>query len=141
MRSLIPILVFLLLVSYGIEAQETPIEKLDFYVSLAMNDAKLEQNNNLLNPEDERDFWNDQINFEKKLSAKNPRAYRAYLSGKHIAYARHQKECRGHDHSPFYFRQASFYAVNGSISLQSEPLLTVENSSEIKIPQSRNIPH
>ena len=140
MRSLITISVFLLLVSYGIQAQEAPFEKLDFYVALAMNDAKLEQNNNLLNSEDERDFWIDQINFEKKLSSKNPKAYRAYLSGKHIAYARHQKECSGHKHSPFYYRQASFYAVNGSVSLQSEPLLTVENASEIKIPKDRNIP-
>ena len=130
MKSVFYYLIFMMLVPIGMGAQDIGAENLDFYLTLALKDAKLEQRINLLDAEDEKDFWLDQLRFEKALLAKNPEAYKAYLKGKHIAYARHQKECKGHKHSELYHRQASYYAVKGFPSLEPEAILSAENLTE-----------
>lgn len=139
MKSSLHILIVLILLPLGSTAQETRSE-LDFYVSLALKDAKVEQNTTALNIEDEKDFWADQLQFEKALRVKSPEAYKAYLSGKHIAYARHQKECQGHEHSAFYYQRASYYAVNGSMPFNSEAVLSAQNVTKSKKAKSLEVP-
>lgn len=91
------------------------LDKTGFYSTLALNDARYEQNLQHFGAEDEADFWKDQRQFETALQAANPVGHQAYLNGKHIAYGRHQRHCNTScGHSDLYLRQASYYAINGT---------------------------
>ena len=90
-------------------------ENLGFYTTLAFKDARYEQTLQQFGAEDEADFWKDQRSFENILLVTNPTAHQTYLNGKHIAYGRHQQQCDGScAHSDLYYRQASYYAINGT---------------------------
>ncbi|MHA7865428.1 hypothetical protein [Flagellimonas marinaquae] len=83
---------------------------LSFYQGLARKDALREQTIAFSNIEDEKDFWNDQIQFENDLKIQNLRAYQVYMNEKRVAYSNHAEECKnGCTHSDLYYQQAGFY--------------------------------
>ncbi|MFN3138036.1 MAG: hypothetical protein ACE37L_10140 [Allomuricauda sp.] len=83
---------------------------LSFYKELAQKDALREQTIAFSNIEDEKDFWNDQIQFENDLRVQNVAAYQVYMNEKRVAYSNHAEECKnGCTHSDLYYQQAGFY--------------------------------
>ena len=83
---------------------------LSFYQELARKDALREQTIAFSNIEDEKDFWNDQIQFENDLRVQNVPAYQVYMNEKRMAYSKHAEKGKNDcTHSDFYYKQAGFY--------------------------------
>lgn len=128
----------LLCIPLGMSAQQNAVDHdADFYLQLAIRDSHYEQS--LHDDEDEADYWKDQKEFEQLLLAKNPTAFQTYINGKHIAYGQHHKKCVSKcTHSDLYLRQASFYAVKGTFSLNSNTAVSSKNTlliKRVKIPE------
>ena len=140
MKLVYQILTYILLRPFGCWAQDAHDDHLDFYVTLALKDAKREQNFKVIAKEDAQDFWEDQLRFEKQLLEKNAEAHKAYLNGKHIAYNRHQKECQGHGHDPSFYLQASYYILEGAFSLNGEPILSAKEPEKNRGIPTQRIP-
>ena len=83
-----------------------------FFEKLAQKDAQLEQSVSFSNLEDEKDYWNDQIRYEKDLKELDVRSYNVYMNEKRIAYSKHAEACNNHcKHSDYYYQQAGFYFI------------------------------
>lgn len=112
-HSIVYTLGFILLVTFGLKAQEAPEQqedKLTYYEQRAKQDAEYEQSLVLEKEEDEADFWSDQKQYEKDLKARDKKAYKAYMKGKRDAYAEHEAHCGHHcGHSDYYHHHAHFY--------------------------------
>ncbi|MDF0717651.1 hypothetical protein PY092_15920 [Muricauda sp. 334s03] len=85
-------------------------DNLPFYEELARKDAHREQSSIFSNLEDEKDFWYDQVRYEKELKKQQSTAYKVYMEAKRVAYSKHAEECNNScTHSDYYYQQASFY--------------------------------
>ncbi|WP_343487179.1 hypothetical protein [Allomuricauda sp. d1] len=122
-----------------IHGQQFDGKKLGFYTELAFKDAVYEHSFQLNTIEDELDYWKDQYRFEQSLKEKDAWAYQVYLNGKQKAYNEHRGDCSDAcQHSDFYFRKASYYAIHGAEQLSEEMVFSrVVNkpSSLIRNPQ------
>lgn len=86
-----------------------------FYERLAQRDAAYEQSVQFSNEQDERDYWNDQKNFEQLLLQKNPKAYQVYISNKGPSYVDHIQQCEKQcTHGDFYKREVAFFLLKTS---------------------------
>ncbi|OQD43986.1 hypothetical protein [Croceivirga radicis] len=84
-----------------------------FYEKLAERDALNELNLNLVDAEDEADFWKDQERFEAELQKKEPNAFAIYLAKKKIVYLAHKKTCSEKcKHSALFAKHASKYFLD-----------------------------
>lgn len=105
------LLLALLSATFSMRAQApnaTP--DLDFFVDRAQADAAYEQQLQYENPEDEKDYWTDQRNFEKRLQNEDLPAYLTYLHEKKIAYLEHETQCGPRcGHGDYYQVQAAYY--------------------------------
>ena len=104
----------LLIFSTTLAAQENndsdTMDKESYYEQLSRQDAAFEQSLDLANEDDEKDIWKDQKKYEKDLRKRDKEAYRAYMKGKHDAYAEHAEHCGSHcQHSEHYYQHAHFY--------------------------------
>ncbi|MBO0323789.1 hypothetical protein J0X14_15875 [Muricauda sp. CAU 1633] len=109
------------------------INDLLFYERLAERDAAYEQSVQFSNEQDERDYWNDQKNFENLLQQKNPKAYQVYISNKAPSYIDHIEQCQSECvHGDFYKREAAFFLLKAS----QDPLreLSLSNAAKGKVP-------
>ena len=94
---------------------DTSVYDLQFYERLAQRDAAYEQDLKFSNEQDERDYWQDQKNFEKLLFQKNPEAYHVYISNKGPSYIDHIHNCDAEcGHGDFYKREVAFFLLNTS---------------------------
>lgn len=85
-------------------------DNLPFYEEQARKDAYREQSSTFSSLEDEKDFWYDQVQYEKELKKQHGSASKAYMEAKRIAYSKHAEECKNDcTHSDYYYQQASFY--------------------------------
>ncbi len=116
-RRHIALLLLLLFAPAGLIAQEGT-EKGDllrFFEERAWKDAKNEHMLKHTHPEDERDYWADQLNFEKDLKKLSYKTYQVYLKEKRSAYAEISAQCDSScNHSDYYYKMASFYDHYGS---------------------------
>ncbi len=81
-----------------------------FYEEQARKDALNEQSAVFYNVEDEKDFWRDQVRYEKDLKTQDSKAYNNYMEAKRMAYSEHAEFCKNQcTHSDYYYQQASFY--------------------------------
>ncbi|MGD1946661.1 MAG: hypothetical protein ACFB0A_10490 [Croceivirga sp.] len=93
---------------------QNDISQLSFYKKLGIQDAKREITLGNLNVEDEKDFWNDQKNFEALLKKKNRRHYQSYLNGKYQVYREYQILCAADCNlSETFSRRMAFYLIKG----------------------------
>jgi len=102
-----------------------------FYERLAQRDAAYEQSVQFSNEQDERDYWNDQKNFEQLLQQKKPKAYQVYISHKRPPYVDHIQQCQDECvHGDFYKREAAIFLLKTS----QDPLqgLSLSNSTRRK---------
>lgn len=108
MRLKVHITVFLALGLAAIaSAQEND---LSFYENQAKKDAYKEQTAIFLNVDDEKDFWQDQVRYEKELKTKNRLAYQVYMTSKQEAYSKHAHSCNNQcTHSDYFYEKASIY--------------------------------
>ena len=108
-------IILLICLPVGVWSQVNSLEKhYRFYAELARTDAQYEHTLTTMPTEDQVDFWADQKTFEKRLAKNDPQAYQVYLNSKGSVYRAHQKICGTHcGHGEQYFRNASFYMVNG----------------------------
>ena len=94
-----------------------------FYEKQARKDAQNEQSAVFYNVEDEKDFWYDQVRYEKGLKTQNSKAYHIYMKAKRSAYSKHAEFCENQcTHSDYYYQQASFYLTykdNQSLSKEA----------------------
>lgn len=124
------LLMILLPLNINSQLIDTKKEVIAFYTAMAQKDALFEQSIRLDSQEDEADFWNDQKNFEQSLKQHNYTAYKAYLQSKKEAYSHHEQHCEAiSNHGEYYYLQASFYYVYG----------TLEYTSTLAKTQRRNI--
>ncbi|MEN1784574.1 MAG: hypothetical protein AAGF77_05475 [Bacteroidota bacterium] len=87
-----------------------------FYTSLGLKDAKYEISLTHLSPEDEKDFWVDQQNYETLLKRRHPQGYQYYLKGKRQVYQQHKLLCdEGYAHSPLFAQKMSYYLAKGDL--------------------------
>ncbi|MDF0707814.1 hypothetical protein [Flagellimonas okinawensis] len=81
-----------------------------FFRKQALKDAIREQSATYATLEDEKDFWQDQNQYEKDLESKDKDSYTVYMNAKRSAYSEHAELCGDHcTHSDFYYEQASYY--------------------------------
>lgn len=111
----------IIVMTTGVYAQESTSEKADpqtetkvegktYYEQRALEDAKYEQEFAAETEADEKEFWDDQKQYEKDLKKRDRKAYRAYMKGKKDAYAEHYEHCDNHcHHSDHYYSHATFY--------------------------------
>ncbi|GGD47954.1 hypothetical protein [Muriicola marianensis] len=118
MTTLKSILIFICVLSvvWGYaQGDGTPVSILDFYQEMALNDAQMEASLRFSSPEDEADYWKDQLFFEKQLKEKEYTAYKTYIFYKRKAYRMHQEGCDiKANHGKGYNLQARFYHKHGS---------------------------
>ncbi|NDV17182.1 hypothetical protein GO009_14245 [Muricauda sp. TY007] len=107
-----------------VSAQDNPVS---FYEKLARKDAQLEQSSTFSSLEDEKDFWYDQVRYEKDLKTQDSKAYNIYMNTKRAAYSEHAESCRNQcTHSDYYYQQASFYfTYKSNQSLSKEAIGTI----------------
>jgi hypothetical protein len=85
---------------------------------MAIEDALMEQSLNFALEEDEMDYWKDQRNFEKTLKQENYTAYKTYIFFKRNSYLEHKQSCDiASEHGKGYNKQASFYTIQGKMSI------------------------
>ncbi|NAS10692.1 hypothetical protein [Poritiphilus flavus] len=111
------LLLLLLFAPAGLVAQEgtKKADLLRFFEERAREDARNEHLLKHTHPEDERDYWADQRNFEKDLKKLSYKTYQAYLKEKRNAYADQSMQCDSScSHSDYYYRMAAFYEHYGS---------------------------
>lgn len=90
---------------------QSETEILDYYRQMAISDAQLEQTLVFQTPEDEADYWKDQLQFEKRLKEIAYSAYKTYIYFKGKVYLAHQEECDiAINHGKGYASQANFYS-------------------------------
>lgn len=104
-----------------------------FYLELGRKDATHELSLIDISPEDEKDFWVDQKQFEALLKKENPVGYQTYINGKYEVYRAHQIICGGScGYSEELTRQSTFYLIKG------ESVGTTEVVLEVKRPKQKN---
>ena len=102
--------------SFSMQAQkqksttEVKMDKKTYYQKRAEEDAKFEQQFKAENKAEEKSFWKEQKAYEKNLKKTDKQAYKAYIQGKHDAYAEHYEHCNHHcHHGDYYYNYASYY--------------------------------
>ncbi len=116
------VVLIMILLPLNINSQlvDTKKEVIAFYTAMAEKDALFEQSIRLDSAEDEADFWKDQKEFEQDLKQHNYTAYKSYLKGKKEAYHFHEQHCKTKEnHGEYYYLQASFYYIHGSLEYTS----------------------
>ncbi|MFV8368047.1 hypothetical protein [Flavobacterium sp. LB2R40] len=88
---------------------DTKQEFLSYYEQRAAEDAKYEQEFKAENSNEDKVFWEEQKQYEKKLKKNNRKAYRVYIQGKKESYSQHNNYCDHDHHSDYYYRNARFY--------------------------------
>jgi len=119
-RSITLLLILITCLPWGFRAQEEKGEEsvASFYRNMAIEDAHLEQSLNFTLEEDEMDYWKDQRNFEKTLKQENYTAYKTYIFFKRNSYLEHKQSCDiASKHGKGYNKQASFYTIQGKMSI------------------------
>ncbi len=112
-------LLLLLTVPSGLISQELAQEgdRIAFFKNRAWQDAKNEQNLQYTHLEDERDYWNDQRNFEKALKKLSYLTYQTYLAAKKDAYDEHATVCNDScNHGVYYYNMSAFYKQHGVVN-------------------------
>lgn len=111
------------------ESQNTATDQeLQFYERLAQRDAAYEQELHFANEQDERDYWNDQKNFEDMLLLKHPKAYQVYISSKGSSYIEHIQICQhAIGHGDFYKREVALFLLETSAKPLNELSLSQTN--------------
>lgn len=100
-------------------------------MELGRKDATHELSLTNLNPEDEKDFWVDQKQFETLLKKENPVGYQAYINGKYKVYRAHQIICGGPcNYSEEFTRQSAFYLIKGESVGASEVVLELKQQKK-----------
>nr|WP_298792167.1 hypothetical protein [uncultured Allomuricauda sp.] len=108
----IHIIIFASFCGIGVSAQSNPHTKhgLRFYETMAQRDADYEHTFQMMNHQDEQDYWSDQQNFERHLGTADFTSYLIYMKGKKDAYFTHLQNCDDHClHSELYFKKAGEY--------------------------------
>ncbi|WP_420321234.1 hypothetical protein [Flagellimonas sp.] len=83
---------------------------LHFYEAMAQRDAAYEHSFQMVNTQDELDYWLDQQNFERHLGTADFTSYLIYMKGKKEAYFDHLQNCVATcAHSELYFKKAGEY--------------------------------
>jgi hypothetical protein len=83
---------------------------LSYYQERGKEDAIFEQNFKASTKSEERAFWKEQEQYEKKLKKENRRGYRVYIQSKNDAYAAHYHNCSNHcHHSEYWYEHAGYY--------------------------------
>ncbi len=132
MNSLQRHIISLLFVLPLIGSAQRSLEEDGFYRNLGVKDAKFELEIIHKSDEDERDFWTDQEAFELALQVNDPKAYRAYLNGKHLIYRQHRLLCdEGCGHSDLLVRKIAYYLVEGQSDIEG----MVVRDGRVKRPQ------
>jgi len=104
---------FLFLLSIPAMSFSQEKNKFIFFEKQAWKDAKTEQQMIVIQPEDELDFWKDQLGFEEILKKDNLAAYQVYINGKSEAYRKHAQDCsKTCQHGTQYYLKATFYHAN-----------------------------
>ncbi len=109
--------IFLLGTPIGLMAQQVATSsEINFYIHLAVKDAKHEHQLSYTKIEDEQDFWQDQKSYEASLEKQRPDLYLVYMDKKRAEYLAHQKYCEDNacDHTDLYLKQASTYILHDS---------------------------
>ncbi|MEX0315281.1 MAG: hypothetical protein AB3N18_13980 [Allomuricauda sp.] len=92
----------------GVSAQDTQ-HSLRFYEMLAHKDASYEHSFQMMNHQDEQDYWADQQDFERDLGMADFASYLIYMKGKKDAYLHHLQSCESCIHSEVYLKMAREY--------------------------------
>lgn len=108
----IHIIIFASCCGVGVSAQGNSLTKhsLRFYETMAQRDAHYEHSFQMVNHQDEQDYWSDQQNFERHLGTADFASYLVYMKGKKDAYFAHLQSCDNTcAHSELYFKKAGEY--------------------------------
>ena len=107
-------------VSYAQELKKDSIKE-RYYKQRAQEDAKFEQRSKARSKSEDKKFWKEQKEYERKLEKRDEVAYKAYLKGKKDAYTEHAENCNTHcNHSRYYHDHAAYY-YHGFYSYERRP--------------------
>ena len=113
-KTLLLFAIFTLISNFGF-SQENKLEtkketKASYYEGRGKEDAAFEQSLKSESKQEEKEFWENQKEYEQDLKRNDRKAYRAYMRGKRDAYAEHHEYC-GYSchHSDHYYNHCRLY--------------------------------